>query len=160
MRRHQYYLKDSYKPTLFFVAADHPKQQFIDWSSDSQYWMPLEQWQRKVSNSLLSSVSKNLEDYETRINEKGETEVKWVVRRHTFDWENPKHIRALINTYDSLYDFFKEKLNTYGRTLIFDFERYLEMANLTDLRKFILNCKIKKILHSTLYFAEKLLYNI
>ena len=145
MRRHQYYLKDSYKPTLFFVAADHPKQQFIDWSSDSQYWMPLEQWQRKVSNSLLSSVSKNLEDYETRINEKGETEVKWVVRRHTFDWENPKHIRALINNYDSLYDFFKEKLNTYGRTLIFDFERYLEMANLTDLRKFILNCKIKKM---------------
>lgn len=145
MRRHQYYLKDSYKPTLFFVAADHPKQQFIDWSSDSQYWMPLEQWQRKVSNSLLSSVSKSLEDYETRINEKGETEVKWVVRRHTFDWENPKHIRALINNYDSLYDFFKEKLNTYGRTLIFDFERYLEMANLTDLRKFILNCKIKKM---------------
>ena len=145
MRRHQYYLKDSYKPTLFFVAADHPKQQFIDWSSDSQYWMPFEQWQRKVSNSLLSSVSKNLEDYETRINEKGETEVKWVVRRHTFDWENPKHIRALINNYDSLYDFFKEKLNTYGRTLIFDFERYLEMANLTDLRKFILNCKIKKM---------------
>lgn len=145
MRRHQYYLKDSYKPTLFFVAADHPKQQFIDWSSDSQYWMPLEQWQRKVSNSLLSSVSKNLEDYETRINEKGETEVKWVVRRHTFDWENPKHIRALINNYDLLYDFFKEKLNTYGRTLIFDFERYLEMANLTDLRKFILNCKIKKM---------------
>ena len=145
MRRHQYYLKDSYKPTLFFVAADHPKQQFIDWSSDSQYWMPLEQWQRKVSNSLLSSVSKNLEDYETRINEKGETEVKWVVRRHTFDWENPKHVRALINNYDLLYDFFKEKLNTYGRTLIFDFERYLEMANLTDLRKFILNCKIKKM---------------
>ena len=145
MRRHQYYLKDSYKPTLFFVAADHPKQQFIDWSSDSQYWMPLEQWQRKVSNSLLSSVSKNLEDYETRINEQGETEVKWVVRRHTFDWENPKHVRALINNYDLLYDFFKEKLNTYGRTLIFDFERYLEMANLTDLRKFILNCKIKKM---------------
>ena len=145
MRRHQYYLKDSYKPTLFFVAADHPKQQFIDWSSDSQYWMPLEQWQRKVSNSLLSSVSKNLEDYETRINERGETEVKWVVRRHTFDWENPKHVRALINNYDLLYDFFKEKLNTYGRTLIFDFERYLEMANLTDLRKFILNCKIKKM---------------
>jgi hypothetical protein len=67
------------------------------------------------------------------------------VRRHTFDWENPKHVRALINNYDLLYDFFKEKLNTYGRTLIFDFERYLEMANLTDLRKFILNCKIKKM---------------
>lgn len=154
MRRHQYYLKDSYKPTLYFVAADHPKQQFIDWSSDSEYWMPLEQWQRKVSTSLLSSVSKNLEDYETRINESGEIEVKWVVRRHIFDWENPKHIKALISNYDQMYDFFKEKLDTYGRTLILDFERYLEMAKLTDLRKFILQCKIKKMSYSEI--AEQL----
>lgn len=145
MRRHQYYLRDSYKPTLFFVGADHPRQQFIDWSSDSEYWMPRDQWERKVSNSLLSSISKNIEDYETRINEQGEIEVKWVVRRHTFDWEDPKHIKALISNYDQLYDYFKEKLTTYGRTLIFDFERYLEMANLTDLRKFILDCKIKKM---------------
>ena len=41
-----------------------------------------------------------------------------------------------------MYDFFKEKLDTYGRTLIFDFERYREMANLSPVREFILDKKI------------------
>ena len=145
LRRHQYYLKDSYKPTLHFQGCDHPKQQFINWAEDAAYWMPLDQWQRKVDNSLLHSVSKNLDDYETRINSDGETEVRWVVSRHTFDWEDPNHIKALINNYQLMYDFFKEKLDTYGRTLIFDFERYREMANLSPVREFILDKKIQRV---------------
>ena len=145
LRRHQYYLKDSYKPTLHFQGCDHPKQQFINWAEDAAYWMPLDQWQRKVNNSLLHSVSKNLEDYETRINSDGETEVRWVVSRHTFNWEDPNHIKALINNYQLMYDFFKEKLDTYGRTLIFDFERYREMANLSPVREFILDKKIQRV---------------
>lgn len=145
LRRHQYYLKDSYKPTLHFQGCDHPKQQFINWAEDAAYWMPLDQWQRKVDNSLLHSVSKNLDDYETRINSDGETEVRWIVSRHTFDWEDPNHIKALINNYQLMYDFFKEKLDTYGRTLIFDFERYREMANLSPVREFILDKKIQRV---------------
>ena len=145
LRRHQYYLKDSYKPTLHFQGCDHPKQQFINWAEDAAYWMPLDQWQRKVDNSLLHSVSKNLDDYETRVNSDGETEVRWVVSRHTFNWEDPNHIKALINNYQLMYDFFKEKLDTYGRTLIFDFERYREMANLSPVREFILDKKIQRV---------------
>lgn len=145
LRRHQYYLKDSYKPTLHFQGCDHPKQQFINWAEDAAYWMPLDQWQRKVNNSLLHSISKNLDDYETRINSDGETEVRWVVSRHTFNWEDPNHIKALINNYQLMYDFFKEKLDTYGRTLIFDFERYREMANLSPVREFILDKKIQRV---------------
>jgi len=93
----------------------------------------------------LHTISKDIKNYETRINEKGEIEVKWVVREHTFDWENPLHVKALINNYDALYDYLKEKLNTYGRTLIFDFERYRAMANLTEVREFILDRKIEKM---------------
>jgi hypothetical protein len=65
-----------------------------------------------------------------------------VVRRHTFDWENYKHVRALATNYDAMYEFFREKLDTYGRALLFDFDRYREMANLSDVRNFILDCKI------------------
>lgn len=146
LRRHQYYLKDAYKPTLHFLTIDHPKPQFIDWTSDSFYWISLPCWQTKVDNALLSSISKNLADYETRKNvTTGETEVKWVVRQHTFNWENPAHVRALINNYDALYDYVYEKLDTYGRTLIFDFERYREMARLTEVREFLLDRKIAHI---------------
>jgi len=66
--------------------------------------MPLDKWQERVDNALLHSISKNLDDYETRVDNAGNIEVKWVVRRHTFDWENPLHVRALINYYDALYD--------------------------------------------------------
>ena len=142
LRRHQYYLKDAYKPSLHFQAIDHPKAQFYDWTCDSFYWISREEWQHKINEALLSSVSKKIEDYETRNN--GE-EIKWVIRQHTFDWENPQHIKALINNYDALYDQMHEKLDTYGRTLIFDFDRYREMTHLSEVREYILTKKIKKM---------------
>jgi len=103
LRRHQYYLKDVYKPTLHFLALDHPKAQFYDWTGDAFYWMPYEKWKHRVDNTLLNSVSKDIKDYETR-GEGDMLEVKWVVRKHTFDWENPNHVRALINNLDMLKD--------------------------------------------------------
>lgn len=141
VRRHQYYLKDAYKPTLHFQAIDHPKAAFYDWTCDSFYWISREEWERRINNTLLSSISKKIEDYEVR--EDGM--VKWVVRRHTFDWENPFHVRALINNYDALCDQFHEKLDTYGRTLLFDFERYRKMANFTELREYILDQKLERV---------------
>jgi len=72
-------------------------------------------------------------------------EVKWVVRHHTFDWENPLHVRSLINVYDLLKDQMKAKLDTYGRTLIWDFERYREMAQFSPLREFLLDLKLDRI---------------
>lgn len=141
MRRHQYYLKDSHCPTLFFPGVDHPKTQFVDWTSDCYYWMPFAVWQKRVAAALTSAVSRDLSNYETRESPSG-LEVKWVVCRHTFDWEDPLHVRALINNYDALYDYLYEKLDTYGRTLIFDFERYRAMANLTPVRDYLLDLKL------------------
>ena len=143
LRRSQYYLKDAYKPALHFAAIDHPKAQFIDWTSDSCYWMPLADWQQRVNNSLLHTISKKLSDYETRKNPcSGEIQVKWVVRRHTFNWEDPQHVRALINNLDLLRDYVHDKLDTYSRTLIFDFQRYRKMANLSQVREWLLDQKI------------------
>lgn len=144
LRRHQYYLRDSYKPTIHFLAIDHPKQQFINWAEDAAYWIPLSQWQSKVSNQLIPKWSTNLDDYETRTNAAtGELEVHWIVQRHTFNWEDPWHIRMLLSQYSQLYEYFKNKLDTYGRTLIFDFERYVELTNFSSVRKTILKLKMQ-----------------
>ena len=146
LRRHQYYLKDSYKPTIHFLITDHPKTQFIDWTSDSFYWISYQEWQRRTSNALLHTISRNLDDYETRTNPYTHAlEVKWVVRRHTFNWEDPVHVRALINNYDILYDYVYDKLDTYSRTLIFDFERYRDMAKLSEVRSFLLDEKLARV---------------
>lgn len=159
VRRHQYYLKDAYKPQIHFQKLDRPRPQYYDWSCDSFYWMPLHEWEEKVSHALLHTISKNLEDYETRKNG-DEIEVKWVVRRHTFDWTNTQHVRALINNYNTLYEAFRDKLDTYARTIIFDFERYREMAELSEVRQFILDLKIQKYNYTDISIALLRHYNI
>lgn len=152
MRRHQYYLKDAYKPTLHFASVDRPKTQYIDWSGDSGYWLTEEQWRRKLDSIYLNNVSHDLADYETKIAPDGTLLVHWIVKHHTFDWENPAHIRALLNNYDALYDQMYEKLDTYGRTIVFDFERYRAMCNFSPVRNFILQCKIEKISYGVITY--------
>ena len=140
IRKHQYYLKDSYKPTLHFQNLDHPKPQFYDWSDDAYYWITRAQWEEKLANAYTSRISKNLADYETR-GEGDNLEIKWVVCQHTFDWENPKHIRALLNHYCTLREALREKLNTYGITLLWDFERYVSLCDFTELRLFFIELR-------------------
>ena len=140
IRKHQYYLKDSAKPTLHFQNLDHPKPQFYDWSGDSFYWVTKDQWQEKVDHAYTSRVSKNLKDYETR-GEGDQLEVKWVVCQHTFDWENYKHVRALLNHYCTMYEALRDKLNTYGRTLLWDFDRYVSLCNFSELRLFLIHLR-------------------
>ena len=140
IRKHQYYLKDSAKPTLHFQNLDHPKPQFYDWSGDAFYWIPYDKWQYRVTHSYTSRISQNIADYETR-GEGDQLEVKWVVCQHTFDWENPRHIRALLNHYCTLYDALKDKLDTYGRTLLWDFDRYVEICGFSELRKFLISLR-------------------
>lgn len=140
IRKHQYYLKDSAKPTLHFQNLDHPKPQFYDWSGDAFYWLPYDQWRQRVDHSYTTRISRNIEDYETR--GEGDTlEVKWIVCEHHFDWENPKHIRALLNHYCTLYEALRDKLNTYGRTLLWDFDRYCELCEFSELRMFLINLR-------------------
>ena len=140
IRKHQYYLKDSAKPTLHFQNLDHPKAQFYDWSADASYWLPYDKWKYRVEHSYTTRISRNLADYETR-GEGDQLEVKWVVCQHTFDWENPKHVRALLNNYPTLYEAMKDKLGTYGCTLLWDLDRYVQIGNFSELRKFFINLR-------------------
>lgn len=141
LRRHQYYLKDFYKPTIFFLNLDRPRAQYYDWTADAFYWMPIQEWMDRVDNSLLHTVSRSISDYETRQSPNG-LEVKWIVRHHTFDWENPYHIKALINNYESLYEAMHDKIDTYGYTLLLDFQRYRAMSHFSPVREFLLDQKI------------------
>lgn len=159
MRKHQYYLKDSYKPTLHFQNLDHPKQQFYDWSGDSFYWVSRESWKDRVDHAYTSRVSKNLADYETR-GEGDDLEVKWVICQHTFDWENPKHIRALLNQYCTLREALHDKLNTYGVTLLWDLDRYLSLCNLTPLRQSLVEWRKMGLYYEDIIEEMRIQYNI
>lgn len=140
VRRHQYYLKDAYKPTIHFLNCDVPRPQTVDWDNDSYYWLTKEEWQRKLDSSYRP-YDRNIEHYETK-EENGTTYVKWMVRRQVFDWENPAHIKALIQNYSRLYMQVWDKLESQGRALILDFDRYYDLCGFSPLREYILTRKI------------------
>lgn len=135
LRFDQYILKEAYKPSF---KANPQKggghsgsQQFIDWDSDSEYWMTFDEWKRKIAKSLLP-VDENIDHYETRINSwTGETEVKWHVRYHNFNWEDENHVRKFIKYYWDIEQMCHNKLWTWAKVLVLDFQRYVKELNLS-----------------------------
>lgn len=143
MRRHQYYLRDSYKPTIYFLNIKPPQPQPINFDSDSFYWLSFAQWRRNLSKCRNPFISKNLRDYETKfIN--GKFKIKWVVRHQKFDWENQTHVKALLNNYSAIYMQDWDKLHSWGRALIYDFDRYVAMCDLSPVREYVLTRRIDK----------------
>lgn len=140
IRRTQYYLKDAYKPVIKFSKLDHPRPQYYDWYGQCSYWISMEEWERKVHMAYNHTVSNRLEDYETR-NINGQVEVRWIVCKHDFDWENPQHIRALFQHYGELKAQIGDKLNTYGITLLWDLDRYCKLADISEMRMRLLHLR-------------------
>jgi hypothetical protein len=74
-------------------------------------------------------------------------QIKWIICEHKFDWENPKHVRALLNHYHTLYEALKDKLDTYGRTLLWDFDRYVQLCGFSELRQFLIEMRKLGLAH-------------
>ena len=134
LRFDQYLLKEAYKPSYKANpqkgGAHHGGQQFIDWDSNAEYWMTLDEWKRKVASSLLP-IDTDLSHYEARTNSwTGETEIKWHVRYHYFDWENETHVKKFIRFYWDIEQMCHNKLWTWAKTLVLDFQRYIKRLNL------------------------------
>lgn len=140
MRQNQYDLREAFRPTLHFIKLSHSNTPKINFDSDSAYWISLDEWREKIKNTYFP-IPRELESYETRETPQG-TEVRWVVRHQKFDWENPSHIAALIRYYSAIYQEDWDDLESWGRTLIYDFDRYSTMANLSPERTYILTRRI------------------
>ena len=52
-----------------------------------------------------------------------------------------------MSYWDLIYDSLYEKLDTYGRTLIWDFEHYVEQAQFSPLRLLLIDLKLKKVMY-------------
>ena len=160
LRRTQYDLLDSYKPCLHFQALDHPKAQFYHLDSDSFYWVSRDTWQYKVDHAYTRLISKNIADYEVRVNELGEEEVKWVVYRHNFDWKNPRHIQAFMTYYQDLKLQVWEKLDTYSRTLFWDFDRYCQLCEFPEIKQYMIQLKLQRMPYEEIIEAVEWKYGI
>lgn len=98
MRRHQYYLKDMFKPTIRFLAADRPSAQHI-------------QWQEAVNVGGLNFIE--------------------------FNWEDYKHVSALLRNYAAIKMEAWDDPTGWENTLIMDFDRYYNMAQIEPIYDFL-----------------------
>lgn len=144
VRRHQFYILDAYCPQIRFLNVKPNKTPTIDFNQDSAYWITLEDWQDRVQHRLVSTISQNLSDYETREDTDGRTWIRWVVRHQAFDWENQQHIATLMLHYSSIYQQTWDKPDSWGRTLIFDFDRYFDMCGFSPVEEYIVTRRIDK----------------
>lgn len=145
VRRHQFYILDAYAPAIHFLNVKPNPTPSFTFEDDSAYWIELEEWQRRVASRLVSTISQNLDDYETRMDENGQMWVRWIVRHQKFDWENPEHIKHLINHYGAIYQQNWDKPDSWGRTLIYDFDRLWDKCKFGPTYEYIITRRIDKV---------------
>lgn len=143
LQRQQYVLKRALRPAIKFnkLTTTYVSPP-INFDEDSFYWLTENEWRRKLAASYNPRLSRRLEDYETRVTPEG-VQVKWVVRKQKFEWENPKHVRALMEHYDMLEAQDGHKPETWGYTLLQDFKHYRQAAALSPLRDYMVELRTR-----------------
>lgn len=123
LRFDQYILKESYRPAKRanpLKSGSRSWSSCIDWDSDAEYWISFEEWKNRTSG-FCEDWKKDIRNYETR---NGGREVKWVIRRHNFDWEDEWHVSKFMRFYASMCELYYNKLDSWGKMLVLDFQKY------------------------------------
>ena len=151
IRRHQYYLKDSYKPTLKFFNVAPPGRSEIDFDCNTGLWLRPEEWcYRKRNPKPYDLPQPALED--AIEDENGN--LYWQLSENKIDYENPDHILALLDNYVSLLKHSYDKPDSSTRMLCFDVENLVEAANFDDIELFLL---AQRIAHRNVFLVRQLL---
>ena len=149
IRRTQYYLKDSYKPTIKFFNVPAPGRTEYDFDCDTGLWLSPEEWcARKRKPHPFDLKQPALED----VPEDEEGRLFWKVSDNKIDYENPAHILAILDNYADLLRHSYDRTNSSTRALCFDMEFLIEEANLTDLEQFLLE---QRVAHRNVFIIQK-----
>ena len=152
IRRHQYYLKDAYKPTLKFFNAAPPGRSEIDFDTDTGLWLGPEEWcGRKRHPKPFDLKQPALED--AAEDENGN--LFWKISDNKIDYENPTHILALLDNYANLLKHSYDKPGSSTRSICFDVEMLVEAAQLDDIEQFVLE---QRVAHRNLFVVRQTLH--
>lgn len=153
LRRHQYYIKDSYNPTLHFFNIKPPSHSAINWHSDTGLWLSSEEWCARKRHPLPHDLPQPpIQD--AIVNDQGQ--YFWEISQNTFDYENPRHILGLLDNYVVLLKRCYAHPDSDMRQMLWDLEDIIEKANLTDLEQFVLE---QRVAHRNTFLIQKILVN-
>ena len=154
LRKEQFALKDSEDTTIkcngFHLSSPPP----VNFCTDTGYLVDFsEEWEYKKFRADYYRDKFGEEWYERQqqelsnycINEEPQLNWKWVeVSENQIDFTNPEHVYQFLELYSNLKQYCDEDLNCDLKFLIWELERYIEEANLSEARQYILIRKIDK----------------
>ena len=148
-RRHQYYLKDAYKPAIHFFNVPHPEKTLPDFDSTTGLWLEPAKWcERKRHPKPFDLEQPALEDAPE--NDRGQ--LFWKVSDNTLDYENPKHILALLNNYVNLLKHCYDRPDSTTRAILYDVERLVEESHLNDVEQYVLE---QRVAHRNIFIIQQ-----
>lgn len=151
IRRHQYYLKDAYKPSIKFFNVPAPTKIEPDFNCDTGLWLRPEEWcGRKRNPKPFDMEQPALED----VPEDEEGNLYWKISDNKLDYENPTHILAILDNYVNLLKHCYDKPYSNTRLILFDMELLIENTNLTDVEQFLLE---QRVAHRNVFVIQQAL---
>ena len=151
IRRHQYYLKDAYKPAIHFFNVPSPGkvEPFLD--ANTGLWLTPEEWcYRKRNPKPFDLPQPALEDAPEREDGK----LYWKISDSHVDYENPDHIGAILDNYVNLLKHSYDAPNNSTSCMLFDIERFVNESDLTELEYFLLT---QRVAHRNLFVIQNAL---
>lgn len=149
IRRHQYYLKDAYKPSLKFFNVPAPAKVEPNFNDSTGLWLRPEEWcARKRNPKPFDMEQPALED----VPEDEDGNLYWKISDNVLDYENPTHIMAILDNYVNLLKHCYDKPYTTTRAILFDMELLIENADLTDVEQYILE---QRVAHRNVFIIQQ-----
>lgn len=142
LRRHQYYIYEAYHPVIRFNFYVPSFWSETDFTQDAAIWITEEELQERICKARMRTISTKLEDYEKRLLPSGTALYRWIINRQVVDFKDPWHVRHFIKHYSAIHQQNWDKLDSYGRALVYDFDRITTFARLPDLYYYILMRRI------------------
>ena len=151
IRRHQYYLKDSYKPTIKFFNIQPPGKPVYEFGTNTGLWLSVDEWcERKRNPHPYDMEQPSIQD--TKMDSQGR--LYWKISDNEIDYENPDHILAILDNYVSLLKSSYENFHSSTRVMCWDMEWLIENSDLSDVEQFILE---QRVAHRNVFRTQKAL---
>lgn len=139
LRLDQYYLKEIHRPAIHFTHPTKPGPARILLDCDTGLWLEPEDWAARKRNPHPRDPQQP--PYE-QAEQNSRGQLYWKISDNNINVENPKHIYKLLQNYVSLLKHTYDRPDSDTRALLWDLERYIEMAELSDLEQFLLECLV------------------
>lgn len=139
LKRTQYYIKDVYNPELRLLDVSHGSAGETDYNNDSGVWLEEDAWRARAAQPQPYDIPQPA--FETAPRD-ATGKIFWKISSNTLDYENPHHIRALLDNYVSLLKKCYPHPDSTLRQVCWDLERLIDESNLDDLEHFLLRSKV------------------